>query len=90
MSYRQDTNFQHSTANHALVTCPKLGEKHPILSYDFTFKNPQCCSKLLAVAYKRPVLALRSKDTEDATGTGKKKNGKFEVFIEMNIHSEVF
>jgi hypothetical protein len=36
------------------------------------------------------VPALRNKDTEDVTGTGKKKNGKFEFFTEMNIHIEVF
>jgi len=52
-------------------------------------ENTDCCSKLLAVAYKRPELALRSEDTEHVTGTGREKNGKFEVFIEMNIHGEV-
>jgi hypothetical protein len=36
------------------------------------------------------VLALSNGDTEDVTATGKKKNGKFEFFTEMNIHIEVF
>jgi len=39
---------------------------------------------------KRPVPALRNEETEDVTGTGKKKNRKFEFFTEINIHIEVF
>jgi len=44
---------------------------------------------MLAVAYKRPVLEVRSEDTEHLTRTERKNNGKFEVFTEMNIHGEV-
>jgi hypothetical protein len=36
------------------------------------------------------MLESRNEDTEDLPGIGKKKNRKFEVFTEMNIHSEVF
>jgi hypothetical protein len=35
------------------------------------------------------MLALGN-DTEDVTGTGNKKNGRFEVFTEINIYIEVF
>jgi len=82
-------NFQHGTANHAL-SYARIYERNIRFFHEISRpKNTHCCSKLLAVAYKRPGLEVRSEDTEHVTGTGRKNNGKFEVFTEINIHSEV-